>query len=240
MYTIYTQGEIGRHEEDDDDEFVDLNEAMEIVRQLKEDEPDLYRRITGLRDGIRCGRRGDQEGAVVFCRAGRYRQLFLVDEEGEVITREIPRILNLLRCEPGTPSAPLPEGYNELVMDVKARFDEEVQARRAEQQHTVSLTRAQRYVRRELRLLYSQTDDEDLRQQIAALEAAFRQPGPLPAVSSELNRIRREGLSGEPLLEALSRVYHLHGLEGSPRHEESAEEGNDSLPRIVCGEALVG
>jgi hypothetical protein len=89
-------------------------------------------------------------------------------------------------------------------------------------------------------LLYSQTDDEDLRQQIAALEAAFRQPGPLPAVSSELNRIRREGLSGEPLLEALSRVYHLHGLEGAPRHEESAEEGNDSLPRIVCGEALVG
>ncbi len=240
MYTIYTQGEIGRHEDGDDDQFVDLNEAMEIVRQLKEDDPDLYRRITGLRDGIRCGRRGDQEGAVVFCRAGRYRQLFLVDEDGEVVTREIPRILNLLRCEPDAPSAPLPEGYNELVMDVKERFDEEVQARRAEQQHTVSLTRAQRYVRRELRLFYSQTDDEDLRQQIAALEVAFRQPSPLPAVSSELNRIRREGLNGEPLLEALTRVYHLHGLEATPRREESVEEGNHSLPRIVCGEALVG
>ncbi len=239
MYTIYTQGDIGRHEADDGEEFIDLNEALEIVRQLREDDPELYRRITGLRDGIRCARRADQDGSVIFCRAGRYRQLFLVDDEGEVITREIPRILNLLRCEPDTPSEPLPEGYNALVMEVKRRFDREVEARRAEQQHTVSLTRAQQYVRRELRLLYSQTEDEELRQQIAALEAAFRQPGPLPAVRSELNRIKREGLSGEPLLEALTSLYHLHGLDVMSTQDDAADEGDEEMPLIVCSEALV-
>jgi hypothetical protein len=239
MYTIYTRGEIGRYEEDGVDEFVDLNEAAEIVRQLRDDEPELYDEIVTMRDGVRCGSRSDRPGSVVFCRAGRYRQLFLVDDDGEVITREIPRILNLLRCEPGTPAEPLPEGYNEIVMGVKRQFDREVQERRAEQEHTVSLTHAQRYVRRELNLLYKQTEDEDLRQQIAVLEAAFTRPGPLPTVRSELNRIKREGIMGEALLELLSDIYHVHGLDRTPEQKQEAPEENDALPRIVCSEALV-
>jgi superfamily II DNA or RNA helicase len=239
MYTIYTRGEIGRYEEDGVDEFVDLNEAAEIIRQLRDDEPELYDEIVNLSDGVRCGRAADRSGSVVFCRSGRYRQLFLVDDDGEVITREIPRILNLLRCEPGTPAEPLPDGYNEIVMGVKHQFDREVQERRAEQRHTVSLTHAQRYVRRELNLLYKRTEDEDLRQQITVLEAAFTRPGPLPTVRSELNRIRREGITGEALLELLSEIYHLHGLDRTPEQKQEAPEENDALPRIVCSEALV-
>jgi len=239
MYAIYTQGEIGRYEEEEVDEYIDLNEAEEIIRQLKEDRPDLYRRIAGMRDGVRCGRRAGQSGAVVFCRAGRYRQLFLVDGQGEVVSRDIPRILNLLKCDPDTPAEPLPSGYNRLVTGVRERFEREVEARRAEREHTLSLTRAQRYVLHQLRLLYDQAGDEDLRQQIGVLEAAFRRPDPRPAVRGELNRIRREGLRGTALLEALSQVYHLHGLQAAGREEERAGEENDDLPRIVCSEALV-
>jgi len=238
MYTIYTRGEIGRYEEDDVDEFVDLNEAEEIIRQIKEDQPELYRHIASLRDGIRCGRRAAQCGTVVFCRAGRYRQLYLVDESGEVVSRDVPHILGLLKCEPDTPATPLPEGYNQLVMNVKQQFDQEVQARRAEREHTLSLTKSQRYVLRELRLLYDQVKDEDLRRQIAVLEAAFRQPNPRPAVRSELNRIRHEGLTGTALLDVLSKAYHLYGLEAAHLQEEIAGEENDELPRIVCSEAL--
>jgi hypothetical protein len=124
-------------------------------------------------------------------------------------------------------------------MDVKHRFDEEVQARRAEREHTLSLTRAQRYVLRELRLLYDQTDDADLRGQIAVLERAFRQPNPRPAVRGELNRIQRESLSGMVLLDALSQAYHLYDLQAAPSPQADAGEENDDLPRIVCSEALV-
>jgi superfamily II DNA/RNA helicase len=215
MYTIYAQGEIGRYEEDDVDEYVDLNEAEEIIRQIREDEPELYQRITSLRDGIRCGRHADRERTFVFCRAGRYRQLYLVDGNGEVTSRDIPQILGLLKCDPDTPVEPLPAGYNQTVMAVKDQFDREVQARRAEREHTLSLTRAQRYVLRELRLLYDNARDDDLRRQIAVLEAAFRRPNPRPAVRNELNRIRREGISGEGLLDVLSRVYHLYGLDSA-------------------------
>jgi hypothetical protein len=239
MYTIYMQGEIGLYEEDEVDEFIDLHEAEEMVRQLKEDDPDLYRRIANLRDGVRCGRQAGQSGAVVLCRAGRYRQLLLVDEEGNIQSRDVPRILNLLKCDPDTPAQPLPQGYNQVVVDVKSQFDREVQARQAEREHTLSLTRAQRYVLRELRLLYDGAADDDLRNQIAVLEAAFRQPNPRPAVRSELNRIQREKITGMPLVEALSQAYHLYGLETAQPRVGSAGEGNDDLPRIVCSEALV-
>jgi superfamily II DNA or RNA helicase len=239
MYTIYAQGEIGRYEEDDVDEFVDLNEAEEIIRQIREDQPDLYQRIAGLRDGVRCGRQAGQRGAFVFCRAGRYRQLHLIDDGGEVISRDVPHILGLLKCEPDTPAEPLPEGYNQTVMAVKDQFDREVQARRAEREHTLSLTRAQRYVLRELRLLYDGASGEDLRQQIAVLEAAFRQPISRPAVRTELNRVRREGITGEGLLDVLGRVYQLYGLDEIRSPREVSEDDNDALPRIVCSEALV-
>ncbi len=239
MYTIYTAGSLGRYEEDEDDDFVDLNEAEEIIRQLRESEPELYRRIVGLRDGVRCGRAAGQRGTFVFCRAGRYRQLFWVDEAGEIATREVPRILNWLKCELGTPAEPVPADHNQRVMDVKGLFESEVEARRAERGHTVSLTRAQRYVRRELRLAYSQVADEDMQAQINLLEAAFTQPNPRPAVRNELNRIKREGLTGMTLVDALGRVYHLYALDVAATSPESAMDENEALTRVVCSEGVV-
>jgi len=239
MYTIYTQGDISPYEEDDIDEFIDLHEAEETMRQLREDQPELYGRIANLRDGIRCGRQAGRSGGVVFCRAGRYRQLFLVNDDGEVVSRDVPRILNLLKCDPDTPAAPLPTGYNDLVMSVKRRFDEEVVARQAERRHTLSLTKAQQYVRRELRVAYGQADGDDLRRRITRLEAAFVHPALLPAVRSELNRIQRDGLTGMGLVEALSQAYHLYGLEKWRAPERLNAEENDDLPQIVCSEALV-
>jgi len=47
---------------------------------------------------------------VVLCRARRYRQLYLVDAEGEILSRDVARILSLHQCEPQTPAAPLPAG----------------------------------------------------------------------------------------------------------------------------------
>lgn len=238
MYTIYTQGEIGHLEEDEADEFVDLNEAEQIIRQLREDHPETYGRIANLRDGIRCGRRAGQRGTIVLCRAGNYRQLYQVDERGEIVTRDIPRVLNALKCDPGTPSDPLPAGYNDSVMAIRRQFDREVQARRAEREHTVALTKGQQYVRRELQLIHASTEEDDLRRQIQLLEAAFARPNPRPAVRSELNRIRRDALTGAALLVALTRVYSIYGLGAEINQPETTADENDELPRVVCSEAL--
>jgi len=41
------------------------------------------------------------------------------------------------------------------------------------------------------------------------------------------------------LLDALSSVYHLYGLEIAQPRRGAGGEGNEGLPRIVCSEALV-
>ena len=239
MYAIYSDGDLSSFDADDEDELVDLHEAEEIMRQLQQDQPDVYERITHLRDGIRTAKLSPQEGSVVFCRAGRYRQLYLVGHDGEILSRDVPSILGLLKCEPATPPALLPPHHNEGVMGVRRQFDAEVQARRAERDHTLALSKAQRYVLRELRSLYGETEDGDVRGQIAVLEAAFRQPNPRPVVQRFLNGIRREGLMGMALFHALSGAYRAYGLSAAPRQEEECAEENDELPRVVCSEGLV-
>ncbi|MDY0020642.1 MAG: helicase-related protein, partial [Anaerolineae bacterium] len=169
LYTIYAEGEVGAYEEADEAEFIDLNEAEELIRQLQEDDPQLYQRILGLRDGIRTATRGMQAGTVVLCRAGRYRQLYLVDQHGTLISRDTPRILGLLKCSPDTPPLPLPQNHNDVVSKVRQQFEREVHARRAEQEHTLSLSPAQQYVLTELRIANGQSGPER-QAQIALLE----------------------------------------------------------------------
>jgi hypothetical protein len=41
------------------------------------------------------------------------------------------------------------------------------------------------------------------------------------------------------MLEVLSDIYHLHGLDRAPKRGLDALEESDALPRIVCSEALV-
>ena len=76
------------------------------------------------------------------------------------------------------------------------------------------------------------------KRQLTVLEAAFRRPNPRPAVRGELNRVRREGIAGQALLDVLSRVYHLHGLQAVRARRDESEDENHALPRIVCSEAF--
>src|SRR3989337_1074684 len=57
MYAIYEKkgGQLSLFE-DEEDEFVDLNEAEKILRQLQKDNPAEFDRIAALRDGIRAVR----------------------------------------------------------------------------------------------------------------------------------------------------------------------------------------
>lgn len=240
LYTIYTQGNVGHHEEDEVDAFVDMNEALETMRQIKEDQPDLYRRITELRDGIRCGARQGTAGTVVLCRAGRYQQLTLVDDTGEVVTTNAPRILNAMKCAPDTPAAPLPEGHNARVSAVLRAFERAVVERRAEQRHTYSLTRAQRYVLAELQMARTETGDAARQGEIDRLAALINAPIARPAVHEALNRLRRDSVVGVALVDALTALNRTHRLDRAPAHRSDEDEGPDPAPHIVCSEGWWG
>ena len=121
-------------------------------------------------------------------------------------------------------------------MAVKRTFDREVIARRAEQRHTAAQTRAQRYVLQELRALYA-ASDAALQPQIAQLDAVFQHTITRPVVQTALNRMRRERLTGQVLLDELAQLYTLHGLASllTDTHAELDATDGD-LPIIICSE----
>lgn len=243
MYAIYEKRgtQLGLYEEEE--EFLDLNEAEEILRQLRKDDPSEYERIAGLRDGIRTAKSSSHKGIYVFCEASYpenadikgYQQLFLLDEQGTVVSRDVPRILGSLKCGPELTGSALPAGYNSTVTRVKQLFAEEVKHRQAEREHTLGLSPGQRYVLRELRLLFGVTSDEDIKTQINLLEKAFR--GRVSkAINKELNLLRRNGVTGEGLLRTLANLFSQHNM-GSWMDRQGSSLAHP-IPKIVCSEAL--
>jgi hypothetical protein len=75
MYAIYEAGgeQLSLFEAEDTEEFVDLNEAEELLRTLAQENPAEFERIARLRDGIRSARCSSNRGLYVFCQAGRYQ-----------------------------------------------------------------------------------------------------------------------------------------------------------------------
>ncbi|MBM4309135.1 MAG: SWF/SNF helicase family protein, partial [Deltaproteobacteria bacterium] len=238
MYAIYERkgGQLSLFE-DEEEEFLDLNEAEEILRQLRKENPGEFERVASIRDGVRTVKPSGTKGLYVFCQAGRYQQLFLLDEKGDVVSRDVPRILGIIKCGPELKGMPLPSGYNTAVMRVKRQFAEEVKHRQAEREHTLSLTQGQRYILREMRVLFEATAEEDIKGQINILEKAFR--GPITtAINREINLLRRNGVGGQELLKHLTRIYHQHNMRDFLDRRAFQLEDHP-IPKIVCSEGLV-
>ena len=109
--------------------------------------------------------------------------------------------------------------------------------RQAEREHTLSLKQGQRYALRELRVLFNTTEDENLKAQINILERAFRGIVTV-AVNKELNRIRRNGITGQNLFAVLRDIYSQHNMrEWLNRSSSQIEE--QPVPRIICSESFV-
>ena len=236
MYAIYE----GEGEQlslfEDDEKLMDLNEAEEILRQLRREDVAEYERIANLRDGIRAAMPKSSKGTYLFCQAGRYQQLFLLDEKGGIISRDISRILSHLKCEPELFGAKLPTDYNAVIMRVKQLFTREIRDRQAERKQTLSLTQAQRYVLRELRFIFAQATDKNVSAQVSILEKAFR--GAITtALNREINLLRRNHVTGCALLQNLTHLYHQHNMREWGTGQQNAQ--NEPVPKIICSAAWV-
>ncbi len=245
MYAIYEKrGSQLSLFEDEKEEFIDLNEAEEIMRQLRKENPAEYERIANLRDGIRASKSSTLAGLYVFCEASYpnqehtkgYQQLFLLDEKGNIVSKEISHILSAIKCTPDTAGDAIPKDYNTAIMRIKHQFTEEVKHRQSEFKHSLSLTQGQRYILRELRIIFEATTDEDEKAQINILEKAFRRSLP-PALNKELNRVRRNGITGENLLKLLTDLYHQYNMRNW-FDRQTLQLEDHPIPRIICSEKL--
>ena len=241
MYAIYETHGGGAVQLDlwsgDSDEFLDLNEAEEILRQLRKDDPIEFERVANLRDGIRTARADPERGMYVFCQADRYQQLFLLDQDGKITSRDIPKIVGRVKCAAETKAAALPVGYNQAVVTVLGKFAEEVRHRESERSHVFNLTHGQLYIMRELRLLFDASLDDEVKGQINIIEKAYR-GGLTGAVKKELNLLRRNGVMGEALLRNLVQIYNQHSLK-DVAGRRPLDVAFTPVPRIICSEGFV-
>jgi superfamily II DNA or RNA helicase len=238
MYAIYEEVNTAFDALEDapDERSVDLAEAEEMFRLLRENDPEEYARIAALPDGLRSARRSKSEGLFLFCQAGTYRELVLLDAAGNVLSRALPRLLGLLRCPRDTPTVEFPEDLTGVLLRAYQQFAQAARERRAELVHLPDLSQGQRYVLRELRAMFASSEDADLRAQAEQFEQVFRLPMP-QAVIRQLNRLRRDGSSGNGLLRSLARIYREYGLRDRPRTQ--VLEAAEGLPRVLCSEGFV-
>ena len=220
------------------DEPMGLGEAEGILRQLRAEDPVEFERIASLRDGIRSGMNSLHTGMFVFCQAGDFQQLFFVDSQGQIETRDASTILGRLKCTPSTPAMPLSKNYNAAVMQIQKLFAEEVAHRKTALEHSSSLTAGQRYVGQELKAFKVTLDEDDPRRgDIAILERAYGSHYLTAAVQTELRRIRNHKLTGDSLFARLRDIYDQHNLRRL--QEQIRRDRQVTIPRIVCSEALV-
>jgi hypothetical protein len=237
MYAIY-EGKPENLSLFEEDELLSLNEAEEILRHLKAENPAEYERIAALRDGIRSAKPSLSSGTFVFCQAGDYQQLFVTDGAGTISTRDIPTVLGNVKCDPTLPAVPLPTGHNSRVMDIRTLFAKEVEHRKTERQHSLSLSHGQKYVLRELRSFASLlAEDDERRSSLAILERAFRSSSLTSAAKKELAGLRRNNVVGESLYRSLGKIYDQHNLR--EQGSRGVAKSDSQVPRIICSEALV-
>jgi superfamily II DNA/RNA helicase len=178
-----------------------------------------------------------QPGTFVLCQAGDFQQLFFVDPQGLIETRDASTILGRLKCTPSTPTLPLPADYNLAVMKVYEQFSQEVAYRKTSLDQGTSHSAGQRYVGQELKGFATTLDEDDPRlTDVAILPCAYNSNALTAAVQTELRHIRNHKLIGDALFARLRSVSDQHRL--SHQTEQVRNDRQAVVPRIVCSEFL--
>ncbi len=237
FYAIYQGHSVDSFDTLDDDNLVDLTEAEEYMRQLKEDNPALFEKIKNLRDGIRSAKTSEDNRVIAVCRAGNYHKIYSINNNRVIISEDIPLALGKMKCEPQEPAMDLPEGFNNQIVAVQKEFEQHIQEWQAEQRVAVTSPLSQQYVLNELRDLDRQIDDPSWQGQISTFINVFSKPL-TQAVLEELRPIRRQKVEGLALIEILEKIYIRYKMK-DPQEETIKNEIVNEIPIVVCSMGLV-
>ncbi len=133
----------------DEEGDVSFSNLVKEMRDLRKNDPKLYEKIESLPDKMRSARSGVKNEIVGFFRAKEYAALYLADQEGKVVSRDLIEILQKLKCDPTEQRLKLPAGFNANVQKLEKEFKEDAQER-VTQMHATS---ADPLIRQTLKLL---------------------------------------------------------------------------------------
>jgi hypothetical protein len=259
MYAIY-EGDGKRLEaiEDTMEATVDLEvqEAEDLMRRIKRQQPELFARITSLSNAIRSAKTLSSDGndtapkrkpaIFFFGQAGDFQRLWLADAEGNILSEDNHSAIGAITCPPNEKRGQLPPCYNVLVTRLKAKFDQQYQEYLAAGGTPHRLTTSQRWALDMIRDAYKLSPD------------LFKVPADLKTAQDRLERLRNlwsvspldgrvefalRGLRNQkPALdETITRLESLafeHKLDVlAERHVQTSKLASE--PVIICTEALL-
>lgn len=239
MYAIY-MGDSSILEEEEDREELSLSGIEEQVRNLKVNHPEYYNYVLNIPDGVRSAMTSDELDDVryIMMETDSTHTLMLTDREGNVITRDLIKVLESIQCERNTPRAPLPPRYNQSIVKATRKFELEYEQAASELHARGNLPGTVReYLRRELQSLYHSSSSETVRNNIGILFSIFERNLPENAVRA-IRVLVQKNYSGEELLAELGILYRNYGLAAPLESAQASSHGSPVTPKLVCSEAI--
>jgi superfamily II DNA or RNA helicase len=249
MYAIY-EGDGKKLEaiEDALETAVDLEvqEAEDLLRRIKRQQPELFKRITSLPNAIRSAKTFTAPAGTVcpakpavffFAQAGDFQRLWLADADGNVLTEDNHTALTAIACQPPEPRQPLPANLNHVVAKLKAEFDRQYQQYLAAGGVPHRLTPAQRWALDLIREAHRTATTDAERERLDRLRSLWS-VSPLDGRAEfALRGLRGKKADTVELLNDLEAVAFEHKLDAlAKRHP--AETAETAEPVIICAEAL--
>ncbi len=257
MYAIY-EGDGKKLEaiEDTMEASVDLEvqEAEDLMRRIKRQQPELFARITSLSNAVRTARQlvaadtAPQKRPAVFFfgQAGDFQRLWLADSNGNIVAEDNHSSLITIACPPDEKRRKLPPDYNALVTKLKTKFDQQYQEYLTAGGTPHRLTVSQRWALDTIRDTYKKTPDlfttpAELQTEQQRLERLRKlwSVSPIDArVEFALRGLRSQKPAQEEAIKRLESIAFEYKLDVlAERHVEISKLATE--PIIICTEALV-
>lgn len=204
-------------------------EYLQIIREIRDEQPDLFEKLKRLPKKARSGKKGDSEALVTFIRKGQLKKFFM---SGGEEAKEVPFLdaMLLLRCEDAEEKLPIPKQYFDFLELNKEAFDDLVAEDEDDRRDGRGRSNRTRIIQRlktpEIRYCKQYTDDDErfIRSVREALE-----DGRIPYKVVQL--VRKEI---ETELDPLAVLRKLRkGIPGRFLIKDSSVEEKRSQPREV-------
>ena len=225
------------------DEVAISQRAIALLQNVRSNDPDLWRTIVELPDGIRsaltCYNGGDTEDSpqtgetLVMVTATDAVRCYAVSDDLKLRPIRAAEFVAAVECDPDTPTRPLPENTNARVNAAAEAFRYDLsRILGVVRRRTPGNARNRSFIRRQLNSIGA---DVATPRRIDALRRAFA--GDLPTVvENELSDLRRLNLGGRELVLRLELLQERYRLNPAP---QSAAPTIAESTRIVCSDSLV-
>jgi hypothetical protein len=254
MYAIY-EGDGKKLEaiEDMMEASVDLEvqEAEDMLRRIKRQQPEVFARITSLPNAIRTAKqlpaadKPKRPAVFFFGQAGDFQRLWLADATGNILAEDNHSSLTAIGCPPEEKRQVLPVSYNQLVTGLKSKFDQQYQEYLAAGGTPHRLSVSQRWALDCIRDAYKQSGDlfaeadakltQERLERLRRLWSVTPMDGRIEFAVGGLRKQKPALVEIINRLESLAFEYKLDAL--AERQTEISKLVTE--PSIICTEALI-